>query len=65
MVPRNSGLQGSRLENSNLALSFGTWNTRFLFKSGAAGIFLDEIEIYRLGIVALQKIRNKKYDQNN
>jgi hypothetical protein len=49
------------LENKNgkwkNGLSFGTWNVRTLFKSGAVQCLVEEIEKYKLGVVALQEIR--------
>lgn len=56
-MPRISGLQDSRLENWKPALRFGTWNIRTLFKPDAFRTSVDEVENYRLGIVALQEIR--------
>ncbi|KAF0753170.1 ribosome biogenesis protein TSR3 isoform X1 [Aphis craccivora] len=38
-------------------LSFGTWNVRTLFKPGAVQYLVEEIEKYKLGVVALQEIR--------
>lgn len=56
-MPRISGLQDSRMENWKSALRFGTWNIRTLFKPGAFRTLVDEVEKYRLGIVALQELR--------
>jgi len=56
-LPRNCGA----LENKNgkwkNGLSFGTWNVRTLFKPGAVQYLVEEIEKYKLGVVALQEIR--------
>ncbi|XP_025423466.1 craniofacial development protein 2-like [Sipha flava] len=45
------------LENWKSALRFGTWNVRNLFKPGAVGTVVKEIERYKLGVVALQEMR--------
>lgn len=44
MMPRNSGLQDSKLENWNSALRFDSWNIRTLFKPDEVGTLIDEVE---------------------
>ncbi|XP_029344207.1 uncharacterized protein LOC115033855 [Acyrthosiphon pisum] len=56
-LPRNCGSKDFRLENWKSALRFGTWNVRTLFKPGAVGTVVKEIERYKLGVVALQEMR--------
>jgi len=56
-MPRISELQDSRLENWKSVLRFGTWNICALFKPDAFKTLVDEVEKYRLGIVALQELR--------
>lgn len=58
-MPRNCGSKDFRLENWKSALRFGTWNVRTLFKPGAVGTVVKEIERYKLGVVALQEMRWK------
>ncbi|KAL4084963.1 hypothetical protein QTP88_027822 [Uroleucon formosanum] len=47
-----------RLEKWKSALRFGTWNVRILFKPGAVGTVVKEIERHKLGVVALQEMSN-------
>ena len=45
--------------NSNLVLKFGTWNIRTLLQAGAMISIAEEIEKYKMNVVALQEIRWK------
>lgn len=51
---------GKRHGNGNTELIFGTWNVRTLYKPGSAQSMIKEVEIYGLGVVALQEIRWKE-----
>ncbi|KAL4148909.1 hypothetical protein QTP88_003048 [Uroleucon formosanum] len=56
-LPRNRGALVNKTGKWKNGLSFGTWNVRKLFKPGAVQCLVEEIERYKLRVVALQKIR--------
>lgn len=56
-MPRNCESKNLRLENWKSALRVGNWIERTLFKPGAIGTVVEEIERYNLGVVVLQEMR--------
>jgi hypothetical protein len=38
-------------------MRFGTWNVMSLYRTGALGLVISEIDKYRMDLVGVQKVR--------
>jgi len=56
-MDRNCGAQNNKIGNWKMALHIGTWNVRTLFKTESMNCMVQEIERYKVKLVALQEIR--------